>query len=127
MSTPYEPITFEELQVEMRRILEEELIPLASAKGHDYTAADKVDTLANVGQDLGWAGAFFRGRDKDARKVTALTQGNLMVSDDSMENNFRDRLNYAFYEYILWMRRTCDIKVTFVPLSTDDAEGGDSQ
>lgn len=126
MKTPYEGITAEELHVEMRRILEEELIPLASAKGHDYTAADKVDTLANVGADLGWVGAFFRGRDKDARKVTAITQGTLVVADDSMENNFRDRLNYAFYEYILWMRRTCDIKVEYVPLPTD-AEGGDSQ
>ncbi len=125
MSTPYEPLTAEELHVEMRRILEEELIPLASDKGHDYTAADEVDTLANVGADLGWVGAFFRGRDKDARKVTAITQGKLVVTDDSMENNFKDRLNYAFYEYILWLRRTCDIKVTYVPLPTD-SEGGDS-
>ena len=37
----------------------------------------------------------------------------------------RTRLNYAFYEYILWERRTCDIKVTYVPLP-DDSEGGDS-
>lgn len=125
MIKPYVGITAEELHVEMRRILDEELIPLASAKGHDYTAADKVDTLANVGQDLGWAGAFFRGRDKDARKVTALTQGKLMVADDSMRNNFLDRLNYAFYEYILWERRTCDIKITYMPLP-DDSEGGDS-
>lgn len=125
MNTPYKPITAEELHVEMRRILDEELIPLASAKGHDYTAADKVDTLANVGADLGWAGAFFRGRDKDARKVTALTQGSLRVADDSMRNNFVDRLNYAFYEYIMWERRTHDIKITYVPLPTD-SEGGDS-
>ena len=125
MKTPYVPITAEELPAEMRRILEEELIPLASAKGHDYTAAGKVDTLANVGADLGWVGALVRGRDKDERKITAVTQGKLVVADDSMQNNFLDRLNYAFYEYILWLRRTHDIHVTFVPLPTD-SEGGDS-
>lgn len=124
MSNPYEPITAEELHVEMRRILDDELIPLAAAKGHDYTAANKVDTLANVGADLGWAGALFRGRDKDERKITALKQGKLMVDDDSMRNNFLDRLNYAFYEYILWERRTHDIKLTYVPLPTDRL-GGD--
>lgn len=125
MSQLYKGITSEELHVEMRRILEEKLIPLTLAKGHDYTAADKVDTLSNVGAELGWAGAFVRGRDKDARKVTALTHGTLAVADDSMENNFVDRLNYAFFEYILWLRRTCDIKITYVPLP-DDSEGGDS-
>lgn len=125
MSTPYIPITSEELYAEMRRILEEELIPLATTKGHDYTSANKVDTLANVGADLGWAGALFRGRDKDARKITALKQGELMVDDDSMRNNFVDRLNYAYYEYILWERRTHDIKLTYVPLPIDRL-GGDT-
>jgi len=117
----YEDISRTDLVAEIRRITEEVLIPLAEAKGHDYAGqADETDALANVGQDLGWPGAFFRGRDKDQRLRTFLTQRELKVEDDSVENCFVDRLLYAYFAYILWMRRNCDTFIEFEEL--DDFE-----
>ena len=116
----YVPMSAAELQVDIDRYVHEVLLPIAAAKGHDYTGADhSTDTLANVADGLGWAGAFFRGLDKDRRKLTYLTQRELRVTDESMENAFDDRVLYAIYESILFNRRTVDVFVDYVPI-----EGG---
>jgi hypothetical protein len=113
----YDDLNHAELIAEIRRITEEVLIPLADAKGHDYAGqAAETDALANVGQDLGWPGAFFRGRDKDQRLRTFMTQRELKVTDDSVENCFVDRLLYAYFAYIMWLRRNCDTFIEFVPI-----------
>jgi hypothetical protein len=119
----YEPVNTEELVAEIRRITEEVIIPLAENKGHDYTGQEgNVDALANVGETLGWAGAFFRGRDKDRRLMTHLTKRTLKVQDDSVENCFVDRLLYCYLAYIMWMRRDADVFIDFDPLPRESVE-----
>jgi hypothetical protein len=123
----YAEVNTEELVAEIRRITEEVIIPMAEEKGHDYTGQEgQTDALANVGETLGWAGAFFRGRDKDRRLMTHLTKRTLKVKDDSVENCFVDRLLYCYLAYIMWMRRNADVFIDFEKLpelSTDFAVG----
>lgn len=120
-SKPYDPITREELFEQMRDILENKLIPIAKAKGSDYTGSEgEFDCLANVGEELGWAGAFFRGRDKDRRLRTYLEGRAFEVSDESVEDAFIDRLNYCFYAYILWKRRRKDVFIVFNDRGDDE-------
>lgn len=110
----YDEVNTEQLVEEIRRITEEVIIPLAENKGHDYTGQEgNVDALANVGETLGWAGAFFRGRDKDRRLMTHLTKRTLKVKDDSVENCFVDRLLYCYLAYIMWLRRNADVFIDF--------------
>lgn len=121
----YVPVSREELPDLMRKILEEDLIPLAMAKGHDYAGPETDDTLANVGESLGWAGAFLRLRDKVRRLSTALVTA-LAVRDESVEDAMRDLLNYAFYQLILYRRRCCDVRVQLTPVDMPKGGGADA-
>ena len=113
----YKELNSRELVEEIRRITEEVIIPLAEDKGHDYTGQElQTDALANVGETVGWAGAFFRGRDKDRRLMTHLTKRTLRVKDESVENCLVDRLLYCFLAYILWQRRTHDVFIDIPPV-----------
>ena len=115
----YEELDTDELVAEIRRITEEVIIPMAETKGHDYTGQEgQTDALANVGETLGWAGAFFRGRDKDRRLMTQLTKRTLKVKDDSVENCLVDRTLYCFLAYIMWLRRNSDVYIDFEKLDT---------
>lgn len=114
MSKPlYDPIDTDELIRQMKEIFEYNLEAVRT-KGHDYASLDLMltgDSLGNVGNSLGWVGAMVRAQDKMKRIQTMYTSGKL--NHESLEDAFRDLLNYAFYGYILWKNRNYDVKVTF--------------
>lgn len=115
----YDPVTFEEMATRMREILEEN-IEIGRKKNHDYAAFAVMttgDALANVGDGLGWVGAHVRCGDKMERLKTAYAMGEL--KNESIEDAFRDLLNYAFYMYILWERRNYDISVEYTEIDKE--------
>lgn len=118
----YDPIGTEELADRMLEILNEQ-VKVMRSKNHDYASFDLKttgDALANVGNGLGWVGAAVRANDKMQRIKTAFTTGSL--NNESLEDAFRDLINYAIYALILWERRNYDIVVNFEDLGLVDEE-----
>jgi len=110
----YDPVTQEELFEEMRRILEEDQIPLARTKGQDYCGPNlNEDSLQNVGERLGWIGAIREVGDKLNRLWSFIESGNLM--HESVDDSLLDIINYAFYAKILYDRRVVDTSISHEP------------
>ena len=76
-----------------------ELTGLRRAKGHDYSGLD--DTLDNL-REFGWKGIVVRIGDKFKRLKHFTLQGNLEVSDESIEDTWKDLINYANYGLIMY-------------------------
>lgn len=115
----YDPVTQSELFESMRKILEEDLIPLAKTKGEDYCGPNlNEDALKNVGTRLGWIRAIEEIEDKLNRLWSFLESGNL--NHESVDDSLRDILNYAFYAKILYDRRRVNTMVEHLEVKYDD-------
>lgn len=89
----------EHLQVDMYNILEKELLPIARAKGHDYSGTE--DTFDNL-RMFGSYGVLVRLCDKFMRLKNFYDQGVLDVKDEKITDTMRDLINYAIYLLILY-------------------------
>jgi len=99
-------MTVQEREELIRAIFEDELMPLARAKGHDYSGQG--DSLSNL-KDFGVLGVCVRIGDKYHRlKNFLLSGGTLKVKDETIEDTIKDLIIYGFLALIL--KRQCSIK-----------------
>lgn len=91
-------MTVKEREVAIRDILDNELIPLLQAKGHDY--AENADCLSNF-KDYGSHGVAVRLGDKYHRLKNFIKKGDLKVKDESIEDTVKDLINYSFFYLIM--------------------------
>lgn len=82
-----------------REIFEEELIPILTSKGHDYSGED--DVFSNF-HDFGLTGIVVRIGDKYHRLKNILRAGKRMVQDETIEDTLKDLINYGFIGLIYW-------------------------
>lgn len=82
----------------IREIFENELMPLLQAKGHDY--AGEGDSFGNLA-DFGWKGIVVRISDKYHRLKNFCLSGALSIKDESIEDTFKDMINYGLLALVL--------------------------
>ena len=80
------------------KILTDELIPLMTEKGHDYSGKDVMSNF----QDFGWRGSAVRLGDKYHRLKNFIIQGDLWVDTETVEDTLKDLINYGFITLILY-------------------------
>lgn len=81
----------------IREMMESDL-ELLMKKGHDYSTDN--DCLANL-REWGFKGVVIRIADKYFRLKSFIQQGNLKVSDESVDDTLRDLSNYCYLARIL--------------------------
>lgn len=82
----------------MRKILEEEIIPLGLAKGYDYSGEN--DCFSNL-RDFGWKGIVVRMGDKYHRTKNFIKNNQLKVESEKIEDTLLDLINYSFFALIM--------------------------
>ena len=83
----------------MKFILENELLPLGTAKGRDYSEIQ--DCFSNF-RDFGWKGVVVRMGDKFQRIKMFTKKGELEIKSETVEDTLLDLINYAFYTLIMY-------------------------
>lgn len=95
-------MTLAEREAAMRGILENECLPLAKAKSHDYGGEDVWGNLRKGN----WQGIVMRMCDKADRLFNITFYEEAQVNDESIEDTCIDLVNYAMF--ILIMKRMDD-------------------
>lgn len=90
-------MTQQEREEAVLKIINEELIPILRAKGHDYSGTDMLGNL----RDFGWQGVIVRIGDKYHRLKNFCKQGELKVKDETIEDTLKDLINYGFLALLL--------------------------
>lgn len=104
-------MTNKEIQENIYDIFEEELLPILKAKGHDYAGTD--NAFGNLA-DFGWQGIVVRISDKYHRLKNFCKNGDIKVTDETIEDTIKDLINYSLL--CLLLKRTTE-------QSTPDVKG----
>jgi hypothetical protein len=89
-------MTSEEREKMVLEIIQNELLPVLRAKGHDYSGKD---VLSNF-RDFGLLGIVVRIGDKYHRLKNIMLQGRRMVEDETIEDTLKDLINYGLIALI---------------------------